>query len=67
MFFIIFSITFVIFLSIFGYFLPTFIAMIRNKKNILAIFLLNLFFGMTFIGWIGALIWALMYEDKDFR
>ncbi len=67
MFFIAFSLTFVIVLAIFGYFLPTILAVLRNKKNTLPIFLLNLFFGMTLIGWVGALIWALMYEDKDIR
>lgn len=65
MFCISFIITFVIFLAIGGYFLPSIIACIRKKKNIIPIFLLNIFFGMTFIGWVGALIWALMYEDKD--
>lgn len=60
-------VTICIFFAIFGYFLPTFIAILRKKKNALPIFLVNLFFGMTFIGWICALIWALMYEDKDYR
>lgn len=63
----VFLITFCIFLSVFGYFIPTFVAFARHKKNTLPIFLVNLFFGMTFIGWIGALIWALMYEDKDYQ
>ncbi|MGN0005221.1 MAG: superinfection immunity protein [Candidatus Gastranaerophilaceae bacterium] len=67
MLFLIFLLTFLLFLSIFGYFLPTFIALIRNKKNTFAIFLVNLFFGMTFVGWVCALIWSLMYEDKDIR
>lgn len=61
-----FFITFVILLIIVGYFLPTFIAIGRNKKNILAIFLINLFFGSTLIGWVVVLIWALKYEDKDY-
>lgn len=65
-FFLAFSITFALLLSVGGYFLPTIIAIMRKKKNTLAIFLVNLFFGMTFIGWIAALIWALMYEDKDY-
>jgi len=65
MFFITFVISFVIVLALFGYFIPTFIAIVRKKKNTLAIFLLNLFLGMTFLGWICALIWAIMYEDKD--
>ena len=40
------------------YFLPSIIALAHSKRNTLAIFLLNLFFGWTFIGWIVALIWA---------
>ena len=64
--FLAFLITFCLFLAVGGYFLPTIIAIMRKKKNTLAIFLVNLFFGMTFIGWVVALIWALMYEDKDY-
>jgi len=46
---------------IFGlYFLPFLIASIRQHKNILAIFLLNLVLGWTFLGWIGALIWSIV-------
>lgn len=40
------------------YFLPFLIASLRQHKNILAIFLLNLVLGWTFLGWIVALIWA---------
>jgi len=42
------------------YFLPFLIASLRQHKNILAIFLLNLALGWTFFGWIVALIWAVM-------
>ena len=41
------------------YFLPTIIAAVRPKKDILGIVLVNIFLGWTFIGWIVALIWAL--------
>ena len=40
------------------YFLPTAIAMNRKAKRSAGITLLNLFLGWTFIGWVGALIWA---------
>lgn len=40
------------------YFLPSLIALIRGKRDTLAIFLLNLFLGWSVIGWIVALIWA---------
>lgn len=40
------------------YFLPSLIALARSKRDILAIFLLNLFLGWSVIGWFVALIWA---------
>jgi hypothetical protein len=40
------------------YFLPTIVAVARKKRNALAIFLLNLFLGITFIGWVVALVWS---------
>lgn len=40
------------------YFLPTFIAGKRGHPNGTPIFLLNLFLGWTFIGWLVALIWS---------
>ena len=39
-------------------FLPTLIARSRNHPNVRAIFLVNLFFGWTFIGWVVSLLWA---------
>lgn len=39
------------------YFLPTFLAW--NKRQRVPILVLNIFLGWTFLGWIGALIWAL--------
>ena len=41
------------------YFLPSIIAIVRSKRDITAIVLLNLFLGWTAIGWVVALIWAL--------
>lgn len=38
------------------YFLPTIIG--QRKSNAKAIFVLNLFLGWTFIGWVIALVWA---------
>jgi len=40
------------------YFLPSIIALIRSKRDTLAIFLLNFFLGWSVIGWFIALIWA---------
>ena len=46
------------------YFVPTIIAVLKRKRNWLAIFLVNLFFGWTVIGWILALIWSVMHEER---
>ncbi|MGD0336188.1 MAG: superinfection immunity protein [Candidatus Omnitrophota bacterium] len=42
------------------YFLPTLIAFLRNHKNKLAIFLLNLLLGWTVLGWVVLLVWSVM-------
>jgi Superinfection immunity protein len=44
------------------YFLPSIIALARSKRDILAIFLLNLFLGWSIIGWIVALVWAAKHD-----
>jgi len=44
------------------YFLPTILAAARRKRDLGAIFVLNLFLGWTFIGWIVALVWALKHD-----
>ncbi|WP_417788339.1 superinfection immunity protein [Stutzerimonas xanthomarina] len=44
------------------YFLPLIIAVIKNKRNMLAISMLNLFAGWTLLGWIAALVWACLEE-----
>lgn len=41
------------------YFLPSIIAILRKKRNLVAIILLNFLFGWSVIGWIITLIWAL--------
>jgi hypothetical protein len=40
------------------YFLPTIIALLRRRHNTLAIFLLNLLLGWTFVGWVVSLVWS---------
>jgi hypothetical protein len=42
----------------FLYFVPTIVASNRKHHNTMAIFVLNLFLGWTFIGWLAALVWA---------
>jgi hypothetical protein len=41
------------------YFVPSLIAHNRRKKNTASIFVINLFFGWTLIGWVITLAWAL--------
>ena len=44
---------------IFGmYSLPGYVALNRRHKNAMPIFLTNVLFGWTGIGWIGCLIWS---------
>ena len=45
-------------LGSFLYFLPFIIGVARQKRDLLGIFLLNFFLGLTLIGWVVALIWA---------
>ncbi len=40
------------------YFIPSFIAF--NKSHGAGVFVLNLFLGWTFIGWVVALAWAVL-------
>ena len=44
----------------FIYLFPTFVGL--GKKNCIAIFVLNLLLGWTFIGWVIALVWACTKE-----
>ena len=46
------------------YFLPTIIVLARGRNDGCGIFLVNLIFGATGIGWIIALIWSLTGEGK---
>lgn len=56
---------FVLLIVVFAaYFLPTFISAKRNHPNGTGIFLLNLFLGWTFIGWLAALIWSVSAFNK---
>ena len=47
--------------SVLLYFLPAIIG--RHKRDAAGIFLVNLLFGWTVIGWIIAMIWACASED----
>lgn len=47
-----------------AYLFPTLVALGRGKKNSLAIGVLNVLLGWTFLGWVVALVWAFTYETK---
>ena len=49
------------------YFLPDWVAQSRGHPNRGSIFVLNLFLGWTFLGWVAALIWANSYIEKNKR
>jgi Superinfection immunity protein len=40
------------------YLLPAFVAYVRGHPNAMAITVLNIFLGWTFLGWVGALVWS---------
>jgi Superinfection immunity protein len=56
----------IIVVSLGVYFWPTAMAIDSKKKDKLSIFLLNLFLGWTFIGWVVALVWAAKKDRNIF-
>lgn len=48
-----------ILISLGFYFIPSIIALIRKKRNKVAIIALNFLLGWSLIGWVVALVWAL--------
>ncbi len=44
------------------YLLPTWLAVLFDHPHALAIFLINLFLGWSFLGWVAALVWALLRD-----
>ena len=47
--------------------LPFTVAAFRHHRNLGGIFLLNLFLGWTLVGWVVALIWAVMAGQEAAR
>ena len=54
-----------IFISLIVYFIPVIVAYIRKHKNIFPIFLLTVFLGWTFVGWLASLLWALNSDTNQ--
>lgn len=52
-----------LFVIVMVYFIPSMAA--GKKKRGTAVFVLNLFLGWTFIGWVVALVWALSPEQSS--
>lgn len=51
---------FIIGFAVFVYLLPALVALQRKHANITAICVLNILVGWSFIGWVAALVWALV-------
>ena len=47
------------------YFIPTIIAVRKNHFQKTAIILINIFLGWSFVGWVVALVWAVMKEKNN--
>jgi hypothetical protein len=55
----------IVLLAVIGlYMLPYIVAKSRGHANDSAIFVVNLFLGWTFIGWVAALAWACTHQAK---
>jgi len=54
--------SFAIFILLIIYLFPSLVG--GNKKNAAGIFVLNLFLGWTFVGWVISLVWACSGEKK---
>lgn len=52
------GLAFLIVIILMLYFLPTYIAVEREHPQVGPIFILNLMLGWSFLGWVGALVWA---------
>jgi len=57
------SVMLVVFILSF-YFWPLWIALIGRKQHTAGIFVLNLFLGWTFVGWVIAMVWAVSDTKK---
>ena len=54
----------IIIVAVIAYFIPFYIALIRNHYRKALIFLLNLIFGWSGIGWIVLLIYSIVSKSR---
>lgn len=47
------------------YFIPSVVAWKRKHRQLIPIILLNVFLGWSFLGWVGALVWAFLDDKKN--
>ncbi|MEO1721341.1 MAG: superinfection immunity protein [Pseudomonadota bacterium] len=47
------------------YILPGVIAEMRKHKRLAGVWIVTVFLGWTFVGWVGALAWAASGETKE--
>ena len=59
--------TIIVIIAVIGYFLPAIIAWRRGHHQQNPIFIINLFFGWTLIGWVVCLAWAVSAVKKEER
>ena len=57
---------FMVFISLAIYFVPVVIAYVRKHNNFVAICILNVFAGWTFLGWLAALLWSLNSDVEKY-
>ena len=47
------------------YFVPSMVAMARKTKRMGGIIIVNIFLGWSLLGWVGALVWAVIDDKKE--
>jgi hypothetical protein len=52
------------YMLMFMYMVPFGIALVRRVRNVGSVFVVNLFFGWTLIGWVAALAMAMRTVDR---
>ena len=60
------AVIFLAFIWLAIYFIPVIIAYIRRHNNFVAICLLTIFTGWTFLGWLAALLWSLNSDVESY-